>query len=278
MKWVFLTAIISGVSIFLNKFGVAGINSSIFTLSKNLFAGIFLVSIVLILKYHEQILKFNRKDWLILMLIGLFGGSIPFILFFNGLQIIPAAQAAFIHKTLFIWVGILALLFLKEKLNKKFLIASALLIVGNFLLLNLTGFELGLGAMMILVATLFWAVENIIAKYALKKMRGPVVACGRMLFGSLFILIYLVFTGELPLILELTATQLGWIVFTSLLLFTYVYTWYTGLEKVPVSIATNILLLGSPITTLLSIIFTGVSISLIQAAGLVFVLLLNFLR
>ena len=273
LRWVLLTALVSGVSVFLNKFGVAGINSSIFTFSKNLIAGIFLVSSVLLLKYHKEILKFTRKDWLLLLAVGFIGGSVPFILFFRGLQLMPAAQAALIHKTLFVWVGIFALTFLREKIDRRFFSASLLLLLGNFLLLGFTGMEFGTGALMVFAATLMWAAENTLSKYALRKMSGPVVACGRMLFGSLFFLLYLIFTDELSLILEITLPQLGWILFASALLFAYTYTWYTGLETLPVSVATSVLLLASPITTLLSMVFTGVLITLAEAAGIISILL-----
>jgi drug/metabolite transporter (DMT)-like permease len=41
------------------------------------------------------------------------------------------------------------------------------------------------------------------------------------------------------------------------LLFSYVITWYNGLKTIPVSTATAVLMLGSPITTLLSLISGG---------------------
>ncbi len=55
----------------------------------------------------------------------------------------------------------------------------------------------------------------------------------------------------------LNINQVSWMIITSILLFGYVITWYSGLKHIPVSLATIILLLGSPITTLLSFIQTG---------------------
>jgi len=55
----------------------------------------------------------------------------------------------------------------------------------------------------------------------------------------------------------ITLSQISWVLITAVILFGYVITWYSGLKYIPVSQATVILLLGSPITTLLSFIWTG---------------------
>jgi drug/metabolite transporter (DMT)-like permease len=192
-------------------------------------------------------------------------------LFFRGLQLVPASQASLIHKTLFLWTGLLAAVFLHEKLDKKFYAGAGLLAVGNFLMLNLFVFELSVGALLILAATLLWAVENTLSKHALSRMSGLVVATGRMLFGSFFILVYLFISGGFSSITGLTLTQLGWVFFTSVLLFAYAYTWYTGLESVPLSTASCILLLGSPVTSILSV-FSGAALSLPEAVGIISIL------
>ena len=51
----------------------------------------------------------------------------------------------------------------------------------------------------------------------------------------------------------MSGAQWGWVLFTAALLLGYVLTWYVGLKQVPVTVATCILLLGSPITTLLQL-------------------------
>jgi len=126
---VFLTAIISGFSIFINSFGVKGFDSSVFTFSKNVVVALFLFSIIIFLKQFNELKKLNKKQWLNLIGIGLIGGSIPFLLFFKGLQMATGAAAGFIHKTIFVYVAVFALLFLKEKLTKSIFIGALLLLV-----------------------------------------------------------------------------------------------------------------------------------------------------
>lgn len=271
LKLVFLTAIISGVSIFINKFGVGGINPYIFTFSKNILAFIFLFSIILLFKNFNQLKKLQSKEWMKLIVIGLLGGSIPFLLFFKGLSITSGATASFVHKTMFVYVIFLAAIFLKEKINKKILVGSVILLIGNFLLLKLNNLTFNTGDLLILIATLLWATENTVSKYALKTIHPTVVAFGRMFFGSLFILIFLTISGNIKHILTLTTPQVLWIVITSAFLFSYVITWYSGLKHVKVSIATSILLIGSPITTLLSITFLNTVVTISQIVGILII-------
>lgn len=269
---VFSTAIISGFAIFINKFGVSVINPYILTGLKNLIVGIFICAILILMKDRKLLKELSKKYWALLVLIGLIGGSIPFLLFFKGLSLTTGAQGSFIHKTMFIYIALLAVTFLKEKINKKFLFGGLLLLLGNALLLKFIPHSLGFGDLLILIAALFWAAESIISKYILRELPVRIVMWGRMFFGSIFILIFLVFTGQLSLITSLNITQISWVIVTSIILLGYVATWYTGLKHIPVSLAAPVLLLGSPITTLLSFIQTGV-ISQNQIFGILCVLI-----
>lgn len=275
---VFFTAIISGVSIFINKYSVSMINPYIFTGLKNVSVALFLSGLLLLTKNWPRLKHLTKKQWILLIIIGLVGGSIPFLLFFKGLSLTLAAQGSFIHKTMFIYVLILAAIFLKEKINKEFLIGALLLLFGNLLLLKKLSISFGWGDFLIFSATILWAIENIISKYALKDLLGTTVAWARMFFGSIFILGYLGLNGQLSLISSLTLQQVGWVAVTSLLLFGYVFTWYNGLKYIPVSVATAVLMIGSPITTLLSLVsgsqvdFKEITAAILILSGVIFVL------
>lgn len=270
---VFLTALISGISIFINKFSVSVINPYIFTFLKNTVVVLFLISIILLTKNLKEIKTLTKKQWTKLILIGLIGGSIPFLLFFKGLSITSGATASFIHKTMFIYVAFLATFFLKEKINKKIFISAILLLLGNLLLLKLTSFSFNKGDLLVLIATLFWASENTLSKHTLKELSGNTVAFGRMFFGSLFILIFLAFTNQLSLLATLNTSQILWTLLTAFILLLFVTTWYNGIKYVKITIATSILLLGSPITTFLSIIFLRTSITLLELTGILLITL-----
>lgn len=254
---VLATAFISGFSIFINKFGVTVINSNIFTFLKNLVVAILLSALLILFKDWKRLKELNKRQWLFLVVIGLVGGSIPFLFFFKGLSLINAAQGSFWHKTMFLYVAVISAIFLKEKIDKKFLLGGVLLILGNLVLLKKLPIAVNNGDVLVILATILWAVENVISKFALKEIEPRVVAWARMFFGSLFIFLFLLSSNQLSLIASLSFKQISWILITAILLFGYAITWYNGLKHIPVSQATAILILGSPITTLLSFVFGG---------------------
>ncbi|MBN1544843.1 DMT family transporter [Candidatus Woesearchaeota archaeon] len=270
--FVLLTALVSGTSIFLNKFGVAGLNPYLFTGAKNLLVAVFLFSALLLFREFRELKKLTHKQWGQLALIGLLGGSVPFLLFFKGLSMASSATSSLIHKSMFIFVAIAAAFFLKEKLNKAFIVAAVLLFAGNLVLLGTISLGFGIPELLILLAVLFWSAETIVSKRALAGLPSRIVAFGRMFFGVIFILAFLAATGNIAGVASLTLPQLGWIVFTSVLLFAYVATWYAGLKIVPAARAGCILVLGSAVTTLLSFIYAG-SVTIAGLSGVALILL-----
>ena len=271
------TAFISGTVVFISKFGVSIINPYIFAGLKNIIVALLVVSWLLMLKDWKVLKSLKKIQWMFLMGVGLIGGSIPFLLYFKGLSITTPIQAAFIHKTMFIYVAILAVIFLKEKISKGFLIGGLMLLIGNILLLRIIPHQFGLGDLLIFLATLFWAGENILSKHLLKELPSRIVIWGRMFFGSIFIFIFWISTGQARLALSLNLEQLGWVIITSIFLFGYVVTWYTGLKYIKVSMAATILLLASPITILLSLIVLNEGILLTQSVGIILIALSVFL-
>ncbi len=264
--FILLTALVSGVSIFMNKFGVKGIDPYIFTFSKNLLVALFLVSLIFMFRESKTFKELKPIQWGKLMLIGLLGGSIPFLLFFKGLSMAPSATAGLLHKSMFIFIAIAAVLFLKEKINKVFIVAAALLFAGNLVILGTTSFSFGIPELLIMLAVLFWSAETIISKHTLVELPSSIVAFGRMFFGVVFMLMFLAATGNMSGVASITLPQLGWILFTALLLFGYVTSWYAGLKLVSAARASCVLVLGSAITTLFSFIYSG-SVTIAGLAG-----------
>lgn len=271
------TAFISGTVVFISKFGVSIINPYIFAGLKNIIVALLVISWLLMLKDWKVLKSLKKIQWMFLMGVGLIGGSIPFLLYFKGLSITTPIQAAFIHKTMFIYVAILAVIFLREKISKGFLIGGLMLLIGNILLLRIIPHQFGLGDLLIFLATLFWAAENILSKHLLKELPSRIVICGRMFFGSIFIFIFWISTGQAHLALSLNLEQLAWVIITSIFLFGYVVTWYTGLKYIKVSMAATILLLASPITILLSLIVLNEGMLLTQSIGIILIVLSVFL-
>lgn len=273
LSLVLATAIISGISVFLNKFAVKAVsNSDIFTTAKNISVGLILTGLILLPFFFTKLKKIKFNDWIKLSLIGLIGGSIPFLLFFKGLSLTSATSAGFIHKTLFIWVSLLAVWFLQEKIGRLQYLALGLLFFGNITMLGFKFINFGWAELLILSATIMWATEFIIAKKVLANVSGEIVAWSRMFFGSLILFTYLLITNQSQQLLSLNFNQLWWIALSSILLLGYVLTWYKALQYLPAVTVTSILVLASPITTSLEIIFSH-KFTIFQVAGSIAIIL-----
>jgi drug/metabolite transporter (DMT)-like permease len=254
---VLATAIISGVSVYVNSIAVKFSNPFVFTGIKNAIVGIVFLSLIILFKEWKKIKELSKKQWIRLMTIGLIGGSVPFLLFFKGLTITTAAKGGFIQKTMFLYVALLAIAFLKEKMNKSFFIGLGALLFGNILFLGIKPQALNWGDGLIFIATLLWAVEIIISKKALADLPVNIVAWGRMFFGAIFIGLFLVNTHQLAPLFAYNTVQWKWIAITSVFLVGYVFTLYHGLKSVRASVATAVLAIGAPITSLITIIAQG---------------------
>lgn len=253
-----VTAFISAVSIFINKFAVDAITPPlVFTTTKNLGVGLLMISILFLTGKWKLIKDLNRKETIYLFLIGLIGGSIPFYLFFTGLSSISAINAALIHKTLVFWVAILALPTLKERLSKTQVLAIILLFSSNLIVGGFEGFEYSVGELLVLGATILWATENVLAKQVLKTVDSDIVTSARMGFGSIILLIasLLVAPEDLAQVTKLNFTQWFWMILTIITLFGYVTTLYKALKIAPAITVTTILVASTLVTNMLSVIF-----------------------
>jgi drug/metabolite transporter (DMT)-like permease len=271
---VVLTALISGVSTFVNAYAVQGTNSDAFVTVRNLATALFLVPIAL-LGARPRPAPLRRVDWGRLALIGLVGGAIPFLLFFRGIELATAAggaaTASFAYRTLFLVATVLGIVFLHERFHGRVTLAAALLLGGNILLLSLVAPIWTDGTAYVLAATVLWAVEYTISRRVLRDLPSSTVALGRMGFGGAFLVGYLAATAQLGAIGALSGAQWQWVAISAILLTGFVVTWYAGLRRVEVGIATSVLVLGFPVTLLLDAVVHGTPTTLGEVAGAVLV-------
>lgn len=229
----------------------------VFTAVKNAGVGLLILAILLAFRKWKLVKKLNRKELIYLFLIGIIGGSIPFYLYFTGLTQIPAANAAIIHKSLVIWVALMAIPLLKEKMSPLQIFGVILLFGANLLVGGFQGFTFHEGELLILVATIFWAIENILAKKILPTVDPDIVTAFRMGFGSIILLVAAGITAPSALIksLSLTSTQWFFMIITMATLLGYVMSWYRALKYAPATTVTSILVASTLVTNVLSAIF-----------------------
>ena len=258
--FAFIASVISGIAIFYSKISVTKIDPLILTTSRNMVAAMLLVISYWLLGKRQEIKTIKKNDLIKLFFIGIFGGGIPFFLFFSGLKMVDTALIAnLIQKTLFIWVGLLAVIFLKEKLNWKYWLSFILIIFANFYFAKLP-LRFGKGELMILTATLLWSIENIVAKKVLKDISSELASLFRIGIGSLFLLLSVLFTGKLNILLAINNQQLTIILVGGTILSFYVFFWYKAIKYAPVSLVTLVLTFSVVVGNILNGTFAGVKI------------------
>jgi len=254
------TAGISGVAVFLNGYGVKAFgNASVYTTAKNVVAAFVLLAVVSLgSRAGARVTRPQEpRQWLGLITVGVIGGSVPFLLFFEGLARASSVQSAFIHKTLVVWVAVLAVLLLGERMSAFHWVAIALLVIGQIGLIGGVDTTVGSGELMILGATLMWAAEVVVAKKLLAGLSSWTVGLARMTIGSVILVAWVVARGQAGMLFSMDSAQWGWVLLTGVILAGYVGTWFGALARAQAVDVTAVLVLGALVTAALQAVFLG---------------------
>jgi drug/metabolite transporter (DMT)-like permease len=272
-----VTALISGFAIIANKVFVVGIDPTVFTSVRALLIGL----VFLIMIYYKSNFKISecakslrQAKWKYMLAIAVIGGAAAFLLFFTGLKFTTGGRAAFLHKTLPIYVAVFAYWFLKEKISIKQTYALIIMLLGTVLIFGsqLNPAELWsnpmLGDFLVLGATILWALENTIARKAmLDGDTNLIVSFSRMFIGALILFGVAGVMGKLGLLLALTAPQLANIGISTAILFGYIFCWYYSISFINVSKASTILLLAPVVSLVLGVAVLAEPVPLVQLIG-----------
>ena len=271
-----VTAVISGFAVFTNSYGVKAFgDATVYTTAKNLVAAVVLAIVLVAASRVRGGEGFTRPtrpgQWAGLAAIAVIGGSVPFILFFKGLATTPAANAGFIQKTLVVWVALLAGPVLRERIGLWHAAAIVVLIWGQALLGGgVHGIRLDSGTTMIIIATLMWAVETVIARRLLASLSALTVGVARMGMGVVILIGYTLATTSWSKLAAIGWHQWSWAIATGLILAAYVATWFAALARASAIDVTALLVPAAIITALLQAGIQGKALAP-QWTGLVLV-------
>ena len=263
----FAAACISGVSVFLNSFAVREFGDPIlYTTAKNLVAAAIVIAAGVSLSAARSsiglTLPRTTRQRVGLVAVGVVGGGIAFALFFQGLAQTSSTSAAFVQKTLVVWVAVLAVAFLRERFTFVHVAAIALLVAGQAAVSGgLAPFVLDPGELMVLVATLLWAIEVVIAKPLLRGLSPLTVASARLGIGVVVLVAIVLASGAAAQLAAVTLQAWLWVALTGLILSAYVVTWYFALKNAGAIDVTAVLVFGAVITAVLGTGIRGASLA-----------------
>ena len=275
LAFALLTAVVSGFAVFVNGLAVRRFDdATVYTTAKNLIAGVLLVTAAITVgRVAHDRPKVPRRSWPALGAIAAIGGAVPFVLFFEGLSRATSTNAAFIHKTLVVWVAIGATLLLKERVTMVHAGAIGLLLLGHLVLTGgLGAATFGSAEILVLAATLSWSTEVIVLKRLLPAVAPDVAAAARMAGGSVLLVGWVALRGDLGALVGLEAGQWAWVLLTGSTLAGFVTVWYTALSLAQAVDVTAVLVLGAVITGLLNSGFRDVPLTA-DSYGFVFIAL-----
>jgi drug/metabolite transporter (DMT)-like permease len=271
-----VTALISGVSVWVNAFGVTRVPDAILytTLKNGVAATVLLVALLIAARRRPRmaIVRPSPARLAALVAVGLLGGGLAFVLFFSGLAQGTATGAAFIQKTLFVWVALLAVPFLGERLGLAQLGALVVLLVGQVLLAPPRPGGWGSAETLVLLATLIWAAEVIVASRLLAAMPVLLLGVARLGIGLVVLVGAVVAGGRLGGLAAIGAQGWALVVLTGLLLAGYVATWFAALQRAPAALVSSILVGGAIVTATLQAVTSGRAPEAAAVAGGVLIL------
>lgn len=264
-----LTAVISGFSIFANQFFVTQSDPLAFTTVRNILVALGLTLVMFLSGKQKRLIRLSRAEWIKLGIIGFIGGGIPFGLFFMGLAQTGAVSGNLIHKTLFIWVAMMAIPLLGERINKWQIAGYLSIIVATFFIEPRLELTINSGTMLVLIATVLWAVENVIAKIVLRTIPAEIIGWARIMIGVPFLLIMTLALGKGHLLFSPDTLAWGKLTTSAAFLVAYVLVWYKALSFAPATLVSSVLAFAPVVTTLLTGLFSGGQITSIQTGIIV---------
>jgi drug/metabolite transporter (DMT)-like permease len=197
--------------------------------------------LILFLKGKKPI--FSKRDIIYLSVLGLTGVTFLYIFQFVGIRYTNAPTASVLINTNVIFIAIMSLFILKEKLTILRFLGIIISFIGVIIIIlsNFTSeiFSLNnvffIGTLMVLISAFCWATYSIVGKHMLKKFDELEITSYAFLLGTIF---YIPFVASdiLPKIQSISIR--GWLAVLYLALFCSVFAymgWYYALKKIEAS-------------------------------------------
>jgi drug/metabolite transporter (DMT)-like permease len=264
-------ACVSGVSVFVNSLGVRSFADPVLytTLKDGLVGLAFLVPLIFSTGLRAEYRRLDTRKWAWLVALALTGGSVPFALFYSGLQISTASTGALINHFQFVLVALLAAAFLKERLRPAVWAGMLVLLIGTVLGTQLDTLQWNAGALLIAGSTILFAIDFVIAKYLLRDLATLTVMTARLTLGTAMLLAFVVATDRWVSPTRLSSSQVAFVLVTGGLLLLFTVTTFAAIRSASVSTVLAIGAAAPLITIALQVVAGGqVQLAPAELAGL----------
>lgn len=244
-------------------------------LFRSFFAVIFFV-LFLIIK-GQSLFAIERKDIVPFLILGLLNIPLNQYLFFVSIKMTTASNVALAYALSPIFILIISIYFLKEKINLPKAFGVVVAFVGISLILLERGLEFKseyfIGNLVALLASLAWSVYSTYGKFLILRYGSIYSTFVAMLFGFLLYLPISFLHNDIANIHLIKPIHWSQIIYLAVLTSGIAYLiWYYAIKRLPASSVGIFSNLQPVFTTILAIIFLNQSISYLYIIGGVLVI------
>ncbi len=235
------------------------------------------------------LLTFTRVGWkkvtlyqfLQIMVLGVSGVFIYQILFFYGLQIIPASRAALLVAINPAMIALISFILWREKVSLIKGIGIVFCVVGAFILLSdkateVEGFLTNKGDLAILGCVISWGIYTVAGKNVIRQVGALYTVTYAILFGTFLLVIVSIFTKTLTLdnLTLFSFSDLASLAYLGILGSAVAYVWYyQGVDQLGAASAGSFIALNPLTAVIIGILFLDEHTSIVVLAGGVMIIL-----
>lgn len=199
----------------------------------------------------KKILKFKTKTKIFLILFSILSGALTPFLFLKGLSMTAATDTILINSMGGIMTGVLATIFLKDKISLEKILGTIFMFAGVIIISThgfSNGLNISLGYFFIFGSVLSSSSANIFFKKFLVPISTDIVVLSRNFWGIICMLLIFPFfvdlNYEVSAILNDTNLLTIFIAYAIFILLTAQFLWYKSLEKIKASISSTLIFLN----------------------------------
>ncbi|MBI2607814.1 MAG: DMT family transporter [Candidatus Doudnabacteria bacterium] len=202
--------------------------------------------LVFLFRYLGELKNLSWKEWLAVVFIAAGGSALATVFFTQSFRYVNPSVAILLQKVQPFIAILLAAIFLKERLSKKFWLYALIAIFGAYLItfpefkisgLNFTGG--GLGVMFALLAAVLWGGSTVFGRLVLRKISFQAVTAVRFLAALVFLFLLQIYYGRLGEVASASGKDWLFVFIIAVIAgFISLFIYYQGLQTTKASIAT----------------------------------------
>lgn len=271
-----LTALFWGSSWIVVKSLTADLDPILIATGRFLLVSVMFIPVALWL--HVKGERLEGKDVGMLILLGIFGVALLYILQYSGVNLTTAINASLMTTFNPTVTLLLSSFFLREKIDFKKVAAILIAFLGAFLVITNGDMNFGTkmsditGSILSLLSTCCWAVYTVMSKKAVGSHSAIFLVVYASIFGTLLLLPVAFLTPTAPKLLSLSLYDAGWLFYLAVTCTVFGYfAWSYSLERIDASEAAIFIYLVPLSSILLSYIFLGERLAPYSALGAVLI-------